>query len=92
MRGPDEQEEFLEHGRFGEGEQSVRRVRLPPLVKVGFAFIGAGCFCIAAPVILRIGRDDGAPFLILGYIFCAILGVGFWVVQLVKTLMSSRRR
>jgi hypothetical protein len=58
MRSPEEQEVFLEHGRFGEEEQSLTKAGVPALVKIGLAIVGIGCVCIGAMVLFHVGRDD----------------------------------
>jgi hypothetical protein len=42
MRSREEQEEFLQHGRFGEGKQSPTRTPVPCLVASGPVLVIAG--------------------------------------------------
>jgi hypothetical protein len=90
MRSPDEQEEFLEHGRFGQGKQRHTRARVPALVKTGLAFIGVGCACIGAMALFHIGRDDGGPFFVMGSILCGVVGAIFCLGGLVARLLGRR--
>jgi hypothetical protein len=90
MRSPDEQEEFLEHGRFGEGNRSLTLAGVPAFVKIGLAFIGVGCACIGAMVLFHIGRDDGGPFFVMGSILCGVVGAGLCLCGLVRKLLGGR--
>jgi hypothetical protein len=92
MRSPGEQEDFLERGRFGEGESSVPAVQIPTLAKIGLVLIGIGCACIGVIVIFQIGRDDGGPFLVMGSILCGIMGVGCCLGSWVRGLVGKRTR
>ncbi|MGH9653323.1 MAG: hypothetical protein ACRD6B_07635 [Bryobacteraceae bacterium] len=91
MRAPDEQEDFLERGRFGEGKQRVGGNTLNPLVKWALIFFGITIVCIAVPVVLSIGRDDGGPFFLQGAMLCVLLGVGFLIDAGVRALHNRRR-
>jgi len=62
MRSPQEENEFLERGRFGEGEQSPSRIRVDGFLWIGLLFLAAAGACLGSTVVFRIGRDDGGPF------------------------------
>ncbi|GEM_PF-6802309 len=86
-KSPEEQEDFLQHGRFGEGQPKVRRP-LSPLVKAAMVCFGLAIVSIAVPVLLHIGRDDGSPFFLLGAIFCFAQGLAFAITAGVRELLS----
>lgn len=66
MRSPDEQEEFLKHGRFGDEKQKVAKARIPLLVKIGLDFIGMGCATLATSAILaELARERGQWYLVV---------------------------
>jgi hypothetical protein len=74
MRSPKEQEEFLEHGRFGEGPQSIRRPRIDQFLWIGVIFLFAAGALLGSAVVFNIGRDDGGPFFVMGSIAASTLG------------------
>ena len=103
MRTPDEQDEWLERGRFAEGRREVAetcsrpariveqvREALNSLVMWSFILFGMGFVCAAATVVFKIGRDDGGPFFLLGAVLCAFLGVGFLIAAGVRSLLKRR--
>lgn len=75
MRSADEQTEFLEHGRFGEGDQSPTRVKVDRLFWIGLLFLVASGAILASAIVFRIGRDDGGPLFVMGFIAAGGLGV-----------------
>jgi hypothetical protein len=79
VRKPEEQEEFLQHGRFGEGRPSQLRTAFSTPVIVGIAFIVLGFVMIGIAVVFKIGRDDGGPFFLMGFFGSLIVGFGFFV-------------
>jgi hypothetical protein len=74
MRSPREQEDFLERGRFGEGKQAPTSP-VPPLVGLGLFFIAVGCACLAAIVLLQLGRDDDGTLFLQRAILSGLAGV-----------------
>ncbi len=74
MRSPEEQEDFLERGRFGEGDQGLT-ARIPLLVGVGLFCFVDGASCLAAMILLDIGRDDGGPLYLMGAILSGVAGL-----------------
>ena len=88
MRSPQEQGDFLEHGRFGEGDQNLNRTKVDRLVWVGLLFIATAATCFGSAVLFRIGRDDGGPFFVIGSILGTVTGTVFCVYGFVR--MRSR--
>jgi len=43
----------------------------------GFFCIVAGCACLGSVALFGIGRDDGGPFFVYGFILDAALGAAF---------------
>ena len=75
MRSPEEQEDFLEHGRFGEGTRTMARARVDQLVWIGLVILVAGGALLGSAALFNIGRGDGGPFFVLGSIVAAAVGV-----------------
>jgi hypothetical protein len=75
MRSPREQEQFLERGRFGEGKPSPIRTAFskPVIIGIGLMIFGASLLGIAA--LFEIGRDDGGPLFIMGWIVSSVAGL-----------------
>jgi drug/metabolite transporter (DMT)-like permease len=90
MRSPREQEDFLEHGRFGEGDQKLHHTRVDRLVWIGLFFIVAGCACLGSAVIFGIGRDDGGPFFVYGFILGIAVGAAFCLIGFVRVWFRKR--
>jgi hypothetical protein len=88
MRGPERQKEFLEHGRFGEGEESIARTKVDRLLRIGLIFLLAGAVILGSTVVFGIGRDDGGPLFVMGFITSGVVGVVLCVCGLVR--MRSR--
>jgi hypothetical protein len=86
VRSPQEQDEFLERGRFGEGDEARNGVHR--LVWIGLLSIVAGGTCLGAAVLFQIGRDDGGPFLIIGMLVGVVVGITCIIIGLVR--MRSR--
>jgi len=84
MRSPQEQEDFLEHGRFAEGEQSLGRTRVDRFVWLGLLSIATAGACFGSAVLFQVGRDDGGPFVVMGSILALAVGVTFCVVGFVR--------
>ncbi len=90
MHTPEERDEFLEHGRFGEGEHSIYRTRVDPIVWLGLPLLVAAGAYLGLSGILGIGRDPGGPPLFLASILAGSLGALLCVVGLVR--MGTRSR
>jgi hypothetical protein len=76
MRSPEEQEDFLKHGRFGEGTHTVtRRPKIDKVLWIGLAFLAASGALLGSAIVFRIGRDDGGPFFLMGFIAASAVGV-----------------
>ncbi len=88
MRSADEQEEFLERGRFGEGDQSPASIRVDRLFWIGLLFLIAAGAILGSPVVFRIGRDDGGPFFMMGFIAAGGIGIVLCTCGLLR--MRSR--
>ena len=88
MRSPEEQEEFLEHGRFGEGPQEVATARIGKVLWIGLSFLFAAAALLGSAVGFKIGRDDGGPFFVMGFIAASAVGIVLCVWGLVR--MRSR--
>jgi len=73
MRSTEEQEDFLEHGRFGEGTR--KRVRVDQLVWIGLLFLLVGAALFGSVVVFNIGRDDGGPLFVQGSIVASAIGL-----------------
>jgi len=61
VRSAQEQEDFLNRGRFGDGVPSQIRTAFSRLVIIGFAFIALALLFMSTAVVFKIGRDDGGP-------------------------------
>jgi hypothetical protein len=83
MRSPQEQEEYLEHGRFGDGKPNLTCARVSPMVVVGLLFVAAGGALMPVAALLGIGRDDGGPFFVMGAIVSGTIGVALCLLGLV---------
>jgi hypothetical protein len=92
MRSPKEQDDFLEHGRFGEGAPSLIRTAFSTPVIIGLVLIALGSALAGIAVLLGIGRDDGGPFFLMGFFLCVGVGSGFCLWGLVSKLISRRTR
>ena len=68
MRSPEEQSDFLEHGRFGEGAQTIALPKIDEVLWISFAFLLIGGVLLGSVVAFRIGRDDGGPIFLTGFI------------------------
>lgn len=75
MRSPEEQEDFLKHGRFGEGTQTIARPKIDKVFWIGVAFLLVGGTLLGSAVVFRIGRDDGGPLFFMGFIAASAVGV-----------------
>ena len=88
MRSSQQQEEFLRRGRFGEGEETIARTKVNRLVWYGLSFLVAACALIHSAVVFGIGRDDGGPFFVMGFIVLGAVGMVLCLRGLVR--MRSR--
>jgi hypothetical protein len=77
MRDTERQEEFLEHGRFGEGEEALTRTKVGRLLWIGLFCLFAAAITFGSVVVFDIGRDDGGPLLVMGSIALAAIGLIF---------------
>jgi hypothetical protein len=84
MRSPEEQEDFLKHGRFGEGSQTIARSKIDKVLCIGLALLLAGGALLGSAVVFRIGRDDGGPFFLMGFIAATAVGIVLCVWGLVR--------
>ena len=90
MRDAKKQEEFLEHGRFGEGEETAAGTKVDPLFLTGLLFLLAAAAVIVAPtVVFGPGRFDGGPFFLMVFIASGTVGVVLCICGLVR--MRSRQ-
>jgi hypothetical protein len=92
MRSPQEQEDFLERGRFGEGSPGLIRTAFsrPVIVGIGLIIFGASLLGIAA--LFKIGRDDGGPLFIMGWIVSSVAGLLCFLWALWGKLRSGLTR
>ena len=90
MRSPEEQEDFLEHGRFGEGDQNLARTKLQVLVWIGLLFFAIAAACFGSIIAFQVGRDDGGPLLVQGAILALAIGAVLCTVGLVKMRSKGR--
>jgi hypothetical protein len=88
MRSPEQQDDFLEHGRFGEGEQAPKRSSVDRLVWIGLLFLAAAGALLGSAVVFKIGRDDGGPFFVMGSIAAGSVGTVLCLLGLLR--MRSR--
>ena len=51
---PDEQEQFLEHGRSGEGTHTIARPKIDKVLWIGLAFIVAGGALLGSAIVFKI--------------------------------------
>jgi hypothetical protein len=72
MRSPEEQEDFLERGRFGQSDQTQNHIGIDPFVWAGLLFIVAGCACWGSLALFHIGGHDSAG---LPFFWGVILGI-----------------
>jgi hypothetical protein len=87
MRSPEEQQEFLEHGRYGEGVQAPKRIHLHRLVRAGLLSLFAGGTLFGLMIALNIGRDDGGPLFFMGSNAFSAVGVALCIAGLVRMRM-----
>ena len=87
MRNAQEQEDFLNRGRFAEGNSS----QISKLVITGFAFIALGLLLAGATVVFKIGRDDGGPYFVMGFFVSLIAGFGCFLWALAQKIVRSLR-
>src|ERR1700733_13069317 len=90
MRSPDEQEEFLEHGRFGEGKRSGGP--MPPLVRIALLLVLAAILFVAYPLLFEAGRSShGGIFYIVGAMYLAIAAVGCFFGEFAARVLARFR-
>jgi hypothetical protein len=75
MRSPEEQEDFLKHGRFGEGTYTLARPKIDKFLWIGLAFLVAGAALLGSAIVFKIGRDDDGPFFLMGFIAASAVAV-----------------
>jgi hypothetical protein len=85
MRSGEEQEDFLEHGRFGEGAESITRAKVDRLVWIGLLLLLAGGALLGSIAVFKIGRDDGGRFFVLRCIVASAVGVVLCIWGLART-------
>jgi len=90
MRSSREQNEFLEHGRFGERTPSLIRSTFSRPMLIGLVLIALGVARIAIAALFGIGRDDGGPLFLMGFFLSASLGLGFCIWGLLSKLIGRR--
>jgi hypothetical protein len=86
MRSPQEQDDFLNHGRFDEGNPSLIRTA----VIIGLVLIALGFALAGFSYLAGIGRDDGGPFFLMGFVLSVSIGLLFCLWGLVLKLTSKR--
>lgn len=91
VRSPQEQEDFLKHGRFGEGSPSQIRTAFSKSVIIGSAMIILGFLFIGTAVIFKIGRDDGGPLFMMGFFASLIIGLGCFLWALTRKIVKTFR-
>ena len=73
MRSHEKQENFLEHGRFGEDAQSMASAKVDQLIStIGLLFL------VAAGALLVVASEIGkkvVPFFVYGFIVASAIGV-----------------
>jgi|HubBroStandDraft_3_1064219.scaffolds.fasta_scaffold914727_1 hypothetical protein len=89
MRSPEEQDDFLEHGRFNESRAKSDWSAFSTPVTIGLILVVIGFACIGIGVLFGIGRDDGGPFLLMGFILSVAAGCGLFLWALVRKLMRK---
>jgi uncharacterized membrane protein YjjP (DUF1212 family) len=87
MRSPQEQDDFLEHGRFDERRAKFDRPAFSTPVTIGLVLVAIGFACIGIAVLFGIGTDDGGPFLVMGFIVSMTAGAALFLWALVRKLM-----
>jgi hypothetical protein len=89
VHSQEEQEDFLAHGRFGDGE----RVEFNLLVKIGLAFLAMGCVCLGFIALMGpLGMRDGRLFLMGLMALCSVAGVLFCLCGLALGPVKKRER
>ena len=92
MRKPQDQEDFLTRGRFGDGCQSQMRTGFSWPVIIGSAFIVLGFLFIVIASLFKIGRDDGGPFFAMGFFASLIFGLGCFLWALARKIAEAFKR
>ena len=91
MRSAGEQEEFLEHGRFGETNRNRNlSVRVPKLVIAGLFFLAVGISVLAIVWIFDIGEAEGVLYL-YGAALSGLVGLMCCLWSGVSKLLDRRR-
>ncbi|HZQ55713.1 MAG TPA: hypothetical protein VFB14_26180 [Bryobacteraceae bacterium] len=89
MRPADEQKEFLEHAQFGEGKQSLTHTKVDRLFWIGLLFLVAAGAILGSAVVFKIGRDDGGPLFMMGFIAAGAVGTVLCICGLVRMQSKS---
>lgn len=78
MRSPEEQEDFLQQGRFRMGERAQVREVFPRgrLLRLGLILLGTGGIAILAVVLLGGSLEDSGPSITI-FVGAAVAIIGF---------------
>jgi hypothetical protein len=75
MRSPEEQEVFLQQGRFDEGEQSIARRKVPLMMISGVLLVATAIICLVLPELHRAHEAmEIGSILAIGCLLSAIPG------------------
>jgi hypothetical protein len=92
LRTPEEQEQFLEHARFGKDQHDLIRGAVPrgKLLRCGLAFISAAVIPFLAVVALGGGLEDAIPlFTIFFALGSALVGIVCCIAALITRVMQK---
>jgi hypothetical protein len=89
MRSSDQQDDFLQHGRFGEGPQTLSRRRVHPPLWIGLVCFGAAAIFVGVIKVFQIGGHDVGG---LDLLYASILAVAVGVIFSIAGLFQMRSR
>lgn len=92
MRHSEEQKEFLERGRFGEGEVTLARTKVDGFFGTGLVFLIAAVATIFGPTVLFGQGGTGGGYVILAvFIASATIGILLCICGLVRMRARQSR-
>lgn len=84
MRDAEKQEEFLKRGRFGEGEETLGRLKVDPLFLTGLFFLLTAAAVMFAPLIAFGPVKGGGYYSLIVFIASGGVGVLLCICGLVR--------
>ena len=90
MRSPEEQEAFLQHGRFSMGGRAREVFPRGRLLRLGLILLGTGGIAILAVVLLGGSLEDSGPLITI-FVAAAIAIIGFLCCAVALIVRLLRR-